>query len=257
VTALAPAPAGRIDRDALCDAWPVLLGIAPFGLLIGVTIAHTGLGAALGLGSAAAMFGGGAHFAALTLLANGAGPAGVLGAVVVINARLALYAAALQPRFRDQPAWFRWLAPHLLVDQTYALTTARPELDDPARFRRYWLTAGAAFAIVWLGSHVVGLLLADMLPDHSPLDIAAPALFVGLLMPQLRRAEPIVAATVGAGVAAAASPLPQGAGLILGALAGIAAAALTDRHGSEPGSGTSDTDPDPTGPHTTQANSEE
>ena len=243
MTALAPTPTGRIDSDALCDAWPVLLGIAPFGLLIGVTIAHTGLGAARGLGSAAAMFGGGAHFAALTLLATGAGPAAVLGAVVVINARLALYAAALQPRFRDQPAWFRWFAPHVLIDQTYALGTARPELADPARFRRYWLTAGGTFAAVWLGSHVVGLLLADVLPDHSPLDVAAPALFVGLLVPQLRRAAPVVAATVGAGVAAAASPLPQGVGLILGALAGIATAALTDRGGSELGPNTPDTDP--------------
>ena len=241
-TLLDGAPAPRrlpdgIDRDALRDVWPVLIGIAPFGLLIGVTIAHTGLGARLGLGSAAAMFGGGAHFAALTLLAHGAGPLAVLGAVVVVNGRLALYAAALQPRFRHQPAWFRWLAPHVLVDQNYALATARAELVEPARFRRYWLTAGAAFAVVWIGSHVVGLLLADLLPEHSPLDVAAPALFVGLLVPQLRRRPPIVAAAVGAAVAAAASPLPQGVGLMLGALAGIAAAAATDRNGTS-GSGT-------------------
>jgi predicted branched-subunit amino acid permease len=186
-TLLDGAPAPRrvtdgIDGDALRDVSPVLIGIAPFGLLIGVTIAHTGLGTRLGLGSAAAMFGGGAHFAALTLLAHGAGPLAVLGAVVVVNARLALYAAALQPRFRQQPAWFRWFAPHVLVDQTYALATARPELVEPARFRRYWLTAGAAFAAVWIGSHLVGLLLADLLPEHSPLDVAAPALFVGLLV---------------------------------------------------------------------------
>jgi predicted branched-subunit amino acid permease len=232
VAVLVPGRSARgFDRDALRDAWPVLLGIAPFGLLIGVTIARTGLGAALGLGSAAAMFGGGAHFAALTLLAHGAGLPAVLGAVVVVNARLALYAAALQPRFRDQPAWFRWLAPHVLVDQTYALATARLELAEPARFRRYWLTAGASFAAVWIGSHVIGLLLADVLPEHPVLDVAAPALFIGLLVPQLRRSAPIVAAAVGAGVAAAASPLPQGVGLMLGALAGIAAAAAADRNG--------------------------
>ena len=116
MTALAPASTGRLDGDALRDPWPVMLGVAPFGLLVGVTIGHTGLGTELGLGSAALMFGGGAHFAALTLLATQAGPTVMLGAVVVINARLAAYAAALQPRFRDQPPWLRWLAPHVLVD---------------------------------------------------------------------------------------------------------------------------------------------
>jgi predicted branched-subunit amino acid permease len=228
MTIIAPT---RISRDALRDAWPVVLGIAPFGVLIGVTIAHTGLDAALGLGSAAAMFSGSAHYAALTLLAGSAGPAAVLGSVVVVNARCALYAAALQPRFRDQPAWFRWLGPHLLIDQTYALAMARPELTEPARFRRYWLTAGAAVGTGWIGSHVVGLLLVDVLPEHSPFDVAAPALFVGLLVPQLRRVASIVAAGVGAAVAALAAPLPHGVGLVLGGLAGVAAAAVTDRDG--------------------------
>ena len=102
----------RLDRDALRDVWPVVLSILPFGLLIGVTIGQTGIGAGLGLGSAALFYGGTAHLAALTLLAAGAGPAAVLGCVVVINSRLALYGAALQPRFRGQPAWFRWFAPH-------------------------------------------------------------------------------------------------------------------------------------------------
>lgn len=234
MTAPALLPLARhVDRDALRDVAPVLLGIAPFGLVIGVTIAHTGLGAALGLGSAAAMFGGGAHFAAITLLASGSGPAAVLGAVVVLNARLALYGAALQPRFRDQPGWFRWLAPHVLVDQTYLLASRRPELADPARFRRYWCTAGAAFAVAWLGSHLVGVTLADVLPEHSALDIAAPALFVAVLVPQLRGIAPAVAAAVAAGVTVLAAPLPRGLGLIVGAVAGIAAAAVADRSESE------------------------
>ncbi len=235
MTVIAPVRRGpRVDRDALRDCWPVLLGIVPFGLLIGVTITHIGIGAPLGLGSAAAMYGGAGHLAALTLLATGAGPLGVLAAVVVVNARLMLYAAALRPRFRDQPVWFRWLAPHLLIDQTYALVTARPELADPARFRRYWLTTGAAIAPVWMGSHLVGLLLGDALPAHSPLDVAAPALFIGLLVPQLRRAAPIVAAAVAAAVAVVAAPLPPGLGLTVGALAGTVAAAATTRE-PEPG----------------------
>jgi predicted branched-subunit amino acid permease len=80
--------AARLDREALRDIWPIVLGMAPFGLLIGVTIGHTGVGTVLGLGSAAVFFGGSGHLAALTLLAAGAGPLAVLAGVVVVNARL-------------------------------------------------------------------------------------------------------------------------------------------------------------------------
>jgi predicted branched-subunit amino acid permease len=221
----------RIDRDALRDVWPALLGLAPFGLVVGVTIAQSRFGPALGLGSAALFFGGTAHLAALTLLTAGAGPAAVLATVVVVNSRLALYGAALQPHFRSQPAWFRWLAPHLMIDQTYAIAAARPELAEPADFRRYWLTAGVAAEVVWLAGHAAGLLLGPVLSRDSPLQIAAPAVLVGLLAPQLRRRPAAVAAAVV--TAAAASVLPRGVGLVVGVVAGLLAAALVDRSPTE------------------------
>jgi predicted branched-subunit amino acid permease len=228
-----PPPCGAatrrgIGRAALRDVWPMALGVVPFGLLIGVTIARMHLGAPLGLGSAVLYFGGSGHIAALTLIQEGAGPLAVLATVAIVNCRLALYGAALAPRFADQPAWFRWLAPQVLVDQLYALATGRPDLSGAA-FRRYWVGAGGAFAVCWLGSNAAGLALGPVLPEHSPLEIAVPAMFVGLLAPQLVRRPAVAAAGVGGIVAAAASTLPQGTGLLIGALAGLLAGALADR----------------------------
>jgi branched chain amino acid efflux pump len=54
-----------------------------------------------------------------------------------VNARLLLYSAALGDRFRAQPAPFRWLAPHFIIDQTYLMADARPALAG-RDFRRYW-----------------------------------------------------------------------------------------------------------------------
>jgi predicted branched-subunit amino acid permease len=69
-----------------------------------------------------------------------------------------------------------------------------------------------------------------MLPEHSSLEIAAPALFVGLLVPQLVRGPAVVAAAVAMAMAVAAvcSALPQGVGLVIGVLAGLLAGALVD-----------------------------
>ncbi len=211
----------------------MVLGVVPFGLVIGVTIGHMRLGGALGLSSAALYFGGSGHLAALTLLPDGAGPLAVLATVAVVNCRLALYAAALAPRFADQPAWFRWLAPQVLVDQTYAITTARPDLHGAA-LRRYWITAGGAFALAgWRAT-----------PRPAARAGAASALAAGHRGSRdVRRAArtavgaptAAVAAGVGGVVAAAASVLPQ-ASAARRALAGLLAATLVDReaeHGTE------------------------
>ena len=66
-------------------------------------MAGTDLGALVGVGGGLAIFAGTAQLSALSLLDSGAGPLAVLLSVAVINARLVMYAAALEPRFRNQP----------------------------------------------------------------------------------------------------------------------------------------------------------
>ena len=105
--------------DAVRDLAPVVLGLAPFAMLIGVTAVRSGLGAGTGVLSSALLLGGSGQLTALTMIAGGASPRALLAAVTLVNARFLLYAAALEPRFRDQPRWFRWVGralrrrPHL------------------------------------------------------------------------------------------------------------------------------------------------
>jgi predicted branched-subunit amino acid permease len=172
----------------------------------------------------------------VSLLDSGAGPLAVLLSVAVINARLVMYAAALEPRFREQPRWFRWLGPHFLVDQTFALATARDDLDDPVRFRRYWLAMGGQLALAWAGLIGVGMAAGPVVAVASPALLFAPAaLFVSLLVPRLTgRPGPAAAATAAAvaGALTATAAVPTGAGILVGAAAGVAVAACLDRKAS-------------------------
>ena len=220
-----------IGRTAVRDMTPIVLGLMPFGLLIGLTIGSHPAGRAAGLASAALYFGGTAHLSALTMITAGAAPLAVVAGTIVINSRLLLYGAALAPRFADQPTWFRWLGPVLLIDQTYALATALPADVSGARFRRYWLAAGGTMAAGWLGSHVVGLLAGPLLPPGLPLGITAPAVLIGLLVPHLKRRSGLVAAVTAGLVAAATSMLPAGFGTLAGSLAGVAMAAAVGTAG--------------------------
>jgi predicted branched-subunit amino acid permease len=221
---------GVLDRDALRDILPVVLSVLPFAAVIGVTISAGGsVPGWAGLLGGPLYYSGSSQLAALTLLNSGAGIATVLGTVIIINARLSLYGAVLEPHFRHQPTWFRWLAPHFIVDQTTAIATARTDLDDPRRFRRYWLTAGTVLGAGWVGTMALASLLGPTVPADSPMMFAATAVFVGILVPRLREHAARRPALIAAVVAVIASPLPNGLGLLLGALAGIAPALLIDR----------------------------
>ena len=220
--------------DAVRDLAPVVLGLAPFAMLIGVTAVRSGVGAGTGVLSSALLYGGSGQLTAITLMGSGAGAGAVLAAVTLVNARFLLYAAALEPHFRDQPRWFRWAAAHFVVDPTYAMVTRRRDLEDPARFRRYWLTAGGVLAVAWVAMTAVGGLLAPVLPASSALDVAAPAMFLAMLVPQLR-ARPALVGAGSAGVTAAlASPLPSGLGLMCGIAAGVVAATVTPARTTDP-----------------------
>jgi predicted branched-subunit amino acid permease len=152
-----------------------------------------------------------------------------LGTAILINARLLLYSAALEPRFRDQPRWFRWWGPALLIDQTYLMVLAREDLDDPTRFRRYWLVAGGVLLTAWVAMVGLGGVLGPLLPAGSMLDAAAVVVLAGLLGPRLTAVRPALVAVTALVVAVAAAPLPGGVGLVAGIVAGIAAGAVLDR----------------------------
>jgi predicted branched-subunit amino acid permease len=214
---------------ALRDVVPVALSIAPLGLVIGATARHVPVSPAANAAVAAGVFAGAAHLAALTALAAGAGVLTVLGTVVLINARLLLYSAALEPRFRDQPTWFRWLGPALLIDQTYLMAMARDDLDDAARFRRYWSVAGGALLAAWVCAVGLGSVLGPLLPPGTPLTAAAVVVLAGMLAPRLTTARPVAVALTALLVAVVAAPLPGGLGVVVGIGAGLVVGVLLDR----------------------------
>jgi predicted branched-subunit amino acid permease len=211
---------------AVRETLPVAASIAPFALVIGATAARVGVPAVADMAAAATVFAGAAHLAALTLLAAGAGALTALGTAVLINARLLLYSASIEPRFRGQPRWFRWLGPALLIDQTYLLVAGRDDLDDPVRFRRYWSVAGGLLLGCWVTTVCLGYVLGPLLPPGSPLDAAAVVVLAGMLAPRLTAPRPAVVAFAALLVAVVT---PGSVGLLAGIVAGVVVGAVLDR----------------------------
>jgi predicted branched-subunit amino acid permease len=216
----------RIEKLALIDVSPILVGLIPFAGVVGVTMAALDIPVLIGVVGSALVFAGSAQLAVLGLLGSGAGIVPMLISVLMINSRFAVYGGALEPMFRRQPRWFRWLGPHFLVDQNYALTTARNDLTDPQRFRRYWMTTSAAIGAVWLTTIAAAMSLGQTVPKDSPLSFAATCIYIALLVPNMKDRLGRYAASSSAVTALAFAELTNSLGVLAGVVAGVSLTAL-------------------------------
>ncbi|MEM1334994.1 MAG: AzlC family ABC transporter permease [Actinomycetota bacterium] len=216
----------RPDRQALADMAPVAVPAVPFGFIVGVAIGDSALPEWAGLASSQLVFAGASQLALITL----AGPASfwaVVTAVLVINSRHLMYSAALSTTFRDQPRWMRWAGSYLLIDQVFALSSTKTE-RPPASFRRYYLTVGIGFWLMWNLVVPLGLIIGSVVPDSWRLDYAAALMFAGLTLFAIDRLPAAVAALVGGAVSLATTGLPDRLGIVVGAVVGIAAGSIAD-----------------------------
>jgi predicted branched-subunit amino acid permease len=139
-----------------------------------------------------------------------------------------MYSAAMAPAFSRQPKWFRWVAPFILIDQVFALTSARTS-DAPDRFRSYYLTCGTFFFAGWQVVTLLGIFFGSLVPDSWGLGFAPGVMFAGIVVLMLDRRPSVVAAVVAAVVCFAALGLPNRSGLLVGAVSGILAGFVADR----------------------------
>lgn len=215
-------PARRSALLGVRDALPIFVPAIPFGLVLGITVAETDVPNLAGFLTGSLIFGGAAQFAAISLLAAGATGAAALIAALVVNLRHTMYSAALVPRFRTQPRWFRWLGPYFLIDQLFALVIVRRAYDD-LDWRSYYLGAGLFFWTAWQLTMAVGLLAGPALPAGVELEFAMPAMFIGLLVPGLTTKPGVLAAVTGAVTTAVFWEVPNRGGMLIGALVGAIA----------------------------------
>ncbi|MEP1125645.1 MAG: AzlC family ABC transporter permease [Ilumatobacter sp.] len=216
-----------VDRQALADLLPVAIPAVPFGFVIGLAITESAMPAWVGWLSAPLVFAGAAQLAMITL-AGSASIWAIITAVLVINTRHLMYSAAMAPSFREQPRWMRWFAPFLLVDQVFALAALQTH-RTPADFRRYYLTVAITLWMVWNTVVPLGMLIGPVVPEAWRLDYAPPLMFAGLTMFAIKRIPAGVAALVGGSVSLVSVGLRDRLGIVVGAVAGVAAGAIAEQ----------------------------
>lgn len=216
---------------------PMLIGVAPFGLVAGATPAANGLGADVAIGFSTIVFAGASQLAAINVLSDGGSALVAVLAACTINLRMLLYSASIGPYFSHEGLGRRLGVAYLLTDQAYALSITtwlgeHADDDRPGTRRRrfaFYIGAGLSLWGVWQVSTVVGLLIGTALPAGVHLEFAVPLVFLVLLVPSVTNRPSVVAAAVGGVSAVVAAQLGAGPlSIIIGSLVGIVAGALAD-----------------------------
>ena len=215
-----------LTGDALRSALPLFIPAIPFALVLGVAITESAMPTGVAWSTNVFVFAGSAQIATVSLAATATWIT-LVATAAVINLRHLMYSAALSPRFSDQPTWFRWVGPFLLIDQLFALIAGRTDLSA-GDWRRFYLTAGVFNFVAWTATVTIGVFVGSSIPTAWRLDVAPAIMFAGLVVLGLSNRPGVVAAVTGATVCLLALEVPNNGGILVGAVSGVLAGYLAD-----------------------------
>ena len=212
-------------------ALPLLPGLMPFGVIIGMLSDGKGLSLLETLLMSGSVFAGTSQLVALELWAD---PAPVLGAtlaVFVINLRMAPMGAALAPWLDKLRGWKVWGTLAVLVDNGFAMAVA--EMRAGGRDAGHLLGTCLTFWFSWMLMVTVGHQFGAVLrvPAGHPVFFAATASIMAIMVQVWRGRSDLLPWGIAGAVALAVhlAGLPAPWPVLAGALTGAAVGAMRDR----------------------------
>jgi predicted branched-subunit amino acid permease len=207
-----------------------VLGIVPFGLVVGVAMVAGGLSPAAAMSMSLVVYAGASMLAAVQLIAADTPAALILLATFFINLRFMMYSASLRPHLRGLPLRWKALVGYLVADNAYGMSIARfTEHPEMAGKLGYYLGGAAPVWLAWQVAVGLGIVLGAGLPQSWRLEFAAPLALIALTIPFLRDRALVAAAVAAAVTVVATAALPARLGLAAAAVVGVAVGVLARR----------------------------
>jgi branched chain amino acid efflux pump len=219
-----PVP-GRIE--ILRAAVGIGLYAGAFGMTFGAVAVASGLSVAQAMVLSVVMFTGASQFAFISVIAAAGSPFAAIPAALLLGVRNAFYGVAVTEILRPRGLMRLWTA-HFVIDETTAIAVSQRTVRSGGY--AFWATGSILFALWNIGGLAGGLIGSTINPADFGLDAAAPAVFLALLWPQLKRPEALGVAVLGAMVALALIPIaPAGVPVIAAAAVAVGAGFIKRR----------------------------
>ena len=202
-------------------------GIMAWGLMTGVAMVKSGMGVTEAVLMALLVFAGSSQLAAVPLLLAGAPVWVILATGFCVNLRFVVFSLHLRTYLSHLPRWQRMAHGYFTADMSYVLFTSRferPAGDDAGHRKQEAYLAGNDLVNwgCWVGSNLLGVLLANWIPQQWGLGFAGILCLVGILCSLATTRMRVLSGVVAAVAGVLAYPLP----LKINILVGIAAAVM-------------------------------
>jgi 4-azaleucine resistance transporter AzlC len=168
------------------QALPIVLGYVPIGIAYGILAQKAGISPANTLLMSVIVFAGSSQLIAVGLFAAGVPPLSIILTTFVVNLRHMLMSAAVAPYLK------RWRKVELaafayeMTDETFAVHSARFASYGPNKAEVF--TTNIIAQSAWVLGTWLGIMVGGLIRDPKPLalDYALPAMFIALLVMQIK-----------------------------------------------------------------------
>jgi predicted branched-subunit amino acid permease len=203
---------------------PWLVGVVPFGLVIGLSAAQADIPTLAGWLTGPVIYAGSSQVATIEMLDTGAAPVVVVVAALVINIRLVLYSATMARHWRGTSWRWRFVAAYLLVDPSLAVgLDGYGRRIDPGRAHARYLGGAVLLWVSWLAAIGIGATVGAGVPTWLHLEFVIPLYLVGEVVTKLADRALRRTVFVASAVAILALSAPLHLGMALAIAAGITA----------------------------------
>jgi predicted branched-subunit amino acid permease len=227
-------------RDGVRTGLPTLLGIAAWGMVVGVAMVKSGLTVWQASAMTLVAFAGSAQLASLPLIAAAAPVWVIFATALVVNLRFVIFSALLGPHFAHLPLRQRVFYGYISGDVSIALFLQR--YQDPARAPgKLSFLQGLLLPnwCSWQAGSLIGIFLGSTIPTEWQLGFAGTLAILCVMTPLVINSAALCGVLVAGTVGVLTHGFPYKLGLLAAVVAGMASAmafeAAASRHGSRHG----------------------
>ena len=208
---------------------PLLIGIFPFGMVFGVLGLEAGMDPLAVFLMSSIVFGGASQVIFAQMVSAGTSGIIIAGTVGIVNLRHALYSASMVQYLGHLNRGWRILLSYLLTDEAFFISLNRLETRPRGPYQHYHLLGtGLTLWTCWQVATGTGILIGAALPPSLGLGFAIPLTFMALLAPMIRHKPSVVALITAGSLSLFMRNLPWNTSVIIAAIAGMIAGALTE-----------------------------
>ncbi|MCM3651103.1 AzlC family ABC transporter permease [Metabacillus litoralis] len=168
----------------------IAIGYLPVALTFGLLAKSTGLAFSETVLMSLIVYAGAAQYISLSLIAVGTGVIEIIFTTFIVNIRHFLLSASLNEKVEDDSGWKKALYSFGLTDETFAVASTKEGTVNTGYLFGLMLISYAS----WIVNSGIGYLIGASLPTtvQESMGIALYAMFVGLLIPSLKKHRKIL-----------------------------------------------------------------